>query len=195
MNHRTSLNTSPTYHTNAPFPTVVGCTDIDSHATTCFAADPGSRFLATSFLGLTLDICVMQPGRVVVVAIIMVTIHAYAYNANLKVMRVQHTPQAEIFTQMPVPIGDPGKPSRQLWQSARLYGHYLIAYDPLEHSWSTLNVGCPTGRTILKLSDSHLLDSLCATFQPVAWRCEWRWWSLNHPVFICRLSYRIIFRL
>jgi hypothetical protein len=37
-----------------------------------FAADPGARFITTSFLGLMLDICVMQPSRVVAVAVIMV---------------------------------------------------------------------------------------------------------------------------
>jgi hypothetical protein len=38
----------------------------------CFAADPGVRFGMTSFLGLMLDICMMQPGRVFVVAIVRV---------------------------------------------------------------------------------------------------------------------------
>jgi hypothetical protein len=39
------------------------------------AADPATRFITTSFLGLFMDICIMQPGRVVVVAVIMVMIH------------------------------------------------------------------------------------------------------------------------
>jgi hypothetical protein len=37
-----------------------------------FAADPGARFITTSFLGLMLVICVMQPSRVVAVAFVMV---------------------------------------------------------------------------------------------------------------------------
>ena len=41
-----------------------------------FAASPGARFITTSFLGLMMDICIMQPGRVFVVAIIMVVILA-----------------------------------------------------------------------------------------------------------------------
>jgi hypothetical protein len=36
------------------------------------AADPGVRFGMTSFLGLMLDICMMQPSRVLVVAVVRV---------------------------------------------------------------------------------------------------------------------------
>jgi hypothetical protein len=44
-----------------------------------FAADPGARFITTSLLGLGLDIFIMQPGRVFVVAIIMVTPHTHTH--------------------------------------------------------------------------------------------------------------------
>jgi hypothetical protein len=42
---------------------------------TPYTADPAARFITTSFLGLFMDICIMQPGRVVVVAFIMVILH------------------------------------------------------------------------------------------------------------------------
>jgi hypothetical protein len=44
----------------------------DSLSALAFAADPGARFITTSFLGLMLDICVMQPSRVLAVAFVMV---------------------------------------------------------------------------------------------------------------------------
>jgi hypothetical protein len=47
-----------------------------------FAADPGARFITTSFLGVMLDICVMQPGRVLVVAVVMVILRAYKSHSH-----------------------------------------------------------------------------------------------------------------
>jgi hypothetical protein len=54
----------------------------------CFAADPGARFITTSFMGLMMDICIMQPGRVFMVAFITVMIVAYTYNTLMTRTRI-----------------------------------------------------------------------------------------------------------
>jgi hypothetical protein len=51
----------------------IACVIVAHHSPPpCFAADPGARFITTSFMGLMMDICVMQPGRVLAVAVVMV---------------------------------------------------------------------------------------------------------------------------